>query len=936
MPTRLRDSILTMACWSALLSFAIGLSATATPAAAGPPAPAQAAGGADHATRPAKPPKANPAAEKFWQAVTIFRANVPANLADGRAALQASSDLEYTHAQVLLGGCYMTGSYGFKKSERKGANLYRLAAERGNAYAMVSLGTCYVTGQGVWKDEAKAIAWLKAAVAPNADFSRPDPPLARPAAEASATEDSRVAGVLIADPVSTAQAGAHYILGLLLFREKQRPEAQAHFVAAATAGPDGHSGILQAAIFAAVNYAFGQGVPRDLAKANEMLAQSKKLKTRLAITLVHNVVALKMADEFAAADLEDAFTEGDASLQANLQLEIAHALADKKSKDYNVAEAVKWYELAADSGQAWAMLSLAFIHYRGDLGQPDPARAFQYFEKAGSGDKPKHFLAAANLAICCQNGIGTNQDPARAAAIFRHFRDEDIVCYLGSIGQCPAAPVTYEQALALNETWAKKKKDPQAQYLLGDRYLNGWGLARDPEDAAKWFKKAAKAGHAGALYSMGAFAEYDFRAALRAGRTVKKSRQTAIEYYQKASDAGSVEGTASLANMLRAGNGASPDLAKAEALYLKCLQMDSKFAQADNQLGEMYQDMLRQALKAHDEPRAVTARTNMLAHYTRASGLEYDPATTNLGALYYQGELVPQDFQKAYAYFSDSAEHGSASAHYGLGLMHEQGQGVPVTYTEAAYHYRIAALEGHPDALRHLINFYLTGQGVSLDLDRALFWLQRMYEAGNPLVLTTYCDVLLKRKSYEDAISLLDSISDDSNRMLAGFACDRLATCYAQGLGVRADASEARRYSELAIKYGNGDAVAKLGLRQLDEGKVTEALANLHRAAETSRQACYALGVMYYNGTKVAKNETEGLKYMQTAAAANYTEALYFLASLTYHHNSGAPSLDQAILHAQQAEANGHAKAGALREELERRRREENASPEEAGRRRSS
>ena len=89
--------------------------------------------------------------------------------AAGLAALKVSSDLEFTHAQVLLGNCYLTGFNGMKKDPRKAANLFRLAAERGNAFGMVSLGVCYFMGEGVSKDEGKSMKWLNAALAPDAD-----------------------------------------------------------------------------------------------------------------------------------------------------------------------------------------------------------------------------------------------------------------------------------------------------------------------------------------------------------------------------------------------------------------------------------------------------------------------------------------------------------------------------------------------------------------------------------------------------------------------------------------------------------------------------------------------------------------------------------------------------------------------------------------------
>jgi len=860
------------------------------------------------------PAKADRAVEKYWDGISLLKSKLAAERTAGVAALQASADLEFTHAQVTLGNCYLTGFNGLQKNPRKAVNLFRLAAARGNAFGMVSLGVCYALGEGIGKNEDKAMEWLTAALAPGADYSSPPPPPALIQAELRANGDAGVAGNLESDPVSDRQAAAHYILGILYTQRKKPVEAQVHYVAAATAGPNGRSGIFPAAVTAAINYAFGEGVPRDMGKANEMLEQSRKVQTRLGVSLVQNSVAMKFTDSFAAADLEDQLKESSATYESAVQLGIAEMLADKKSKTYNVAEAAKWYEVAAENNQVWAMLPLAFIYYRGELGNPEPEKAFQWFEKAGSGDAPKHYLATANLAICYQNGIGTPRDPAKAEALFRKWRNVDIVCYLGSIGQCPLAPLTYEQVLALNQTWAKSKKDAQAQFLLGLRYRNGWGVKMDFDAAMSWFKKAAKSGHADALNQVGE---------LSLPKRVGQSLETSLDYYQKATAAGSTAGMVNYARMLIAGPGIKKDVPKAEALYLQCVQLDPGNVMAHRELGVISEDRLRAALAAVDETAAAPARAAMLEHYEAAKKLGDIVSASNLGIIYYQGELVKRDYRKAYASFDAAAARGSGPAHYALGLMHEQGEGVPVTYTEAAYHYRLAALEGNADALRRLINFYLTGQGVSPDLDQAAFWLLRMAQmTQSQQVSTIYCDVMLKKQAYENAIPLLNELKNSPDPEVAGFAYDRLSTCYADGLGVKADVSQSRRYADRAIAVGNGDALTKLATHQLKEGKTTEALYNLRRAVATSRLANYELGVMYYNGQNVPKNEAEGVKYLASAAESNLTRALVFLANLTLHRSPAAPPLDQAIQYAQRAEANGNSEAGVVRDALEKRRRD--------------
>jgi len=66
-----------------------------------------------------------------------------------------------------------------------------------------------------------------------------------------------------------------------------------------------------------------------------------------------------------------------------------------------------------------------------------------------------------------------------------------------------------------------KEGDPEAQFDLGNDYLNGWGVEIDPKRAAKWFTKAAGNGyapgqyHLGELYSKGDGVAQNYQEALR-------------------------------------------------------------------------------------------------------------------------------------------------------------------------------------------------------------------------------------------------------------------------------------------------------------------------------------------------------------------------------------------------------------------------------------
>lgn len=864
-------------------------------------------------------PKPDPAADKFWQALKLLKSSKPTDVATGRVALQTAADLEFTHAQVLLGNCCISGSYGITKDPRRGATLFRLAAERGNAFAMVTLGQCYLSGTGVRTDRVQAEQWLTSALAAEADFSRPIPPpeyFQQDSTKEGKIEENAVAGALERDPVSDSRATAHFLLGQIKNQQKKPVEAQTHFIAAANAGAGGHDGIYLAALQAAINYAFGNGTARDLNKAKEMLDQSRKLASRMGVSLIHNYVELKIVDEFATADLEESVAKAGETNETELQFKIAATFADKKSKDYNIAEAVKWYELAAENSHVGAMLSLAFIYTQGDLGKSNPALAFHWFEKAGSGDQPKHMLAAANLGICYQSGYGTAIDSAKAGEIFRKFKDQNFVCYLGTLGQGPTNPQTFEQSMSLLQLWAKEKKDTQAQYFMGRRYLEGWDAPRNPETAVTWFKKAAKAEHAAAYCELGLVYE-NSPATLSRDLTFPGARQEAVKCYKKSSELGNIDGSANYANMLFRGDGVARDVEKAEVLNRQCLQIAPNHFRAHHNLAVICEEKLSAANAKHNLAAADEFRREMLEHYENAFQLKFSYAARNLGNLYYDGKLITQDLRRAYGYYEKAAEWGMQGMQFKIGHMHEFGQGVPVTLTEAAYHYRLAALEGNLDATKILIDFYVEGKGVSQDLDRAIYWASILARQSNPHTVTRLGDEYIRNRKYEIALKLFTALCEIDDATIRGTADQRLSVLYSRGWGTEMDVPRAKTFREKALKEGNLPAMHDTAMALLADGKKKAGIALLEKAVSRGlADSQFQLGSMYLHGDGVPKDTRRASKLFYDSAGRGFAEAQLALALLTLEKIPGAPDLETAIRLAKDAAANGQSSATEVVEKL--------------------
>jgi hypothetical protein len=89
---------------------------------------------------------------------------------------------------------------------------------------------------------------------------------------------------------------------------------------------------------------------------------------------------------------------------------------------------------------------------------------------------------------------------------------------------------------------AAEKGDPESQYLIGKRYLEGAGVPRNEFEALLWLQKAADEGHSESEYLLGKMYEEG-----RGG--VSRDAKQATIWFRKAAEQGNAEATAALARM---------------------------------------------------------------------------------------------------------------------------------------------------------------------------------------------------------------------------------------------------------------------------------------------------------------------------------------------------------------------------------------------------
>lgn len=218
-----------------------------------------------------------------------------------------------------------------------------------------------------------------------------------------------------------------------------------------------------------------------------------------------------------------------------------------------------------------------------------------------------------------------------------------------------------------------------------------------------------------------------------------------------------------------------------------------------------------------------------------------------LGLLYMEGNGVPKDDARAFAWCRKSADQGYAPAEHAVGLLYSAGQGVAHNEAEAAAWFRKAAEQGVAGAQAELGGRYATGNGVPKDSAQAASWYRKAADAGNA-------------------------------KAQAG-----LGLLYYSGDGVQKDYAQAVAWYRKSANQGNVNGERQLGVMYYYGYGVPQ---DYGQAAGLFRQAAdqgdddaqVVLGDLYAQGLGVAQSNDEALRWWRKAAAQGNETAKQYVA----------------------------------------------------------
>ncbi len=241
------------------------------------------------------------------------------------------------------------------------------------------------------------------------------------------------------------------------------------------------------------------------------------------------------------------------------QLGIASILA--LGPDYNVRDAVRWFEKAALNGYAPAQVNLAVIYANGWGTSQNYGAALRWLKAASD----QHYARADyNLGILYMQGTGVRRDYTEALHYFQRAAEAGDSSAQTNLGYL------YDQGLGVAPnsstaiSWYKKAAESGnilGEYNLADTYLRGEGVAQNYAEALRWFQKSAEQGHTGARIKLA----YMYAQ----GRGTKPDLEYAYSLLTAASDAGDKRGDELLSSLEHSLSSAQLTAAKARARSLE-------------------------------------------------------------------------------------------------------------------------------------------------------------------------------------------------------------------------------------------------------------------------------------------------------------------------------------------------------------------------------
>ena len=257
-----------------------------------------------------------------------------------------------------------------------------------------------------------------------------------------------------------------------------------------------------------------------------------------------------------------------------------------------------------------------------------------------------------------------------------------------------------------------------AEHLLGYKYMLGEGeVPKDPVKGFSWLKRSANHGSATGAYGVGTCYRYGVGVAKNINEAVKWF-EIAAERYDNAESGANMYSALELAKMYIWGDEISENLYKG----IKYAKMAAFRGSPEGKY--LYALCFSNGYGTQSD----SVRAKIWAY--RALDDKYYTAYWLLGNMYLYGTCVDESEDKAIDCYKRGDEKNEFNCQYSLGKIYENHYAGLDLFMALEY-YEKAANNGHSQAIVRLGILYSDKDSEYYDIDKSIYWLEKTIEGGN-------------------------------------------------------------------------------------------------------------------------------------------------------------------------------------------------------------
>ena len=404
-------------------------------------------------------------------------------------------------------------------------------------------------------------------------------------------------------------------------------------------------------------------------------------------------------------------------------------------------------------------------------------------------------------------GLGGPQDLTQAAehlemAVAQHHLEAAVL--LGKLYLENGTEDTLSRAVSLLSNGAARGNS-DAQYLMSELYVQGYGVEQNSETALTWLMASAEQGHP--------VAQFDLSRYFANGIGTAPDQAAAFEWLSQSAENGYARAQYFMGVNYENGTSVPPNAAQAIVWFQRAAESGDALAQ--RVLGTKY-------LTGDGIPENPDEALRLL---TLAAEAGEPGAQSNLGYLYSTGTIVDADPEQAFLWYERAAAAGLTRAALALATFYETGTGIEQDLKEAALLYQEVFSAGDdtggarlgamiatgtvPDDVHVIDPMLMVYLAANAGSDDAVNWMLERVDLGDmratAMLATHYLD---HAQNLDEAIPLLEQAALYNN----GTAQMRLGELYTTGTGVPLDMVMAYKWLNLAATFGRDEAREKRDL----------------------------------------------------------------------------------------------------------------------------